>query len=468
MPRIWIDYCNYLIEQKLVSKTRHTFDKALMSLPVTQHDKIWEMYIRWAEELPIPNTAIAVYKRYLRLNPDVREDFVEYLVTLKRYEEALLAIMDLLNDDMFFSKNGKTKFDFWMLLCDIISHYPDEVRNLDCEGIIRHGLNKYTDEVGRLWVALASYYIRQGLIEKARDVFEEALSKVLTARDFSLVMDSYLKFEKEMFQMVIQSNEEDEEEEKELDSHLSEFVENSFADFGIQEETKSVNSRGYSNSLEDKRQLDINIKLFRIDSLVERRPFLLSDALLRQNPNNVKEWQKRVTLCKGDKDLMRNTYEKAVTTVDAIRADGRVELLWINYGKFLENINDIDLSNKVFHRATKTNFKTLDQIATIWCEWAEMHLRCNNYYDAHYIIKRACTTNRPKGGKKENNKNSSYSKKDNKDNSQNLGPSVSMSLKVWSFYADLEEQLGTVENVKVRINFNPLSRLFINGLLISK
>jgi len=51
-------------------------------------------------------------------------------------------------------------------------------KSIDCESVIRHGIKKYTDEVGNLFVSLADYFIRQGLFEKARDVFEEALETV--------------------------------------------------------------------------------------------------------------------------------------------------------------------------------------------------------------------------------------------------------------------------------------------------
>jgi pre-mRNA-splicing factor SYF1 len=127
MPRIWIDYCQFLIDQKLITKTRHCFDLALKSLPVTQHDKIWEIYIKWAESLPLSQTAILIYKRYLRLNPDAREDFINYLISIKKFDEAMTNIIDILNDTLFHSKKGKSKFELWLLLCEIISKYPDKV-----------------------------------------------------------------------------------------------------------------------------------------------------------------------------------------------------------------------------------------------------------------------------------------------------------------------------------------------------
>lgn len=45
-------------------------------------------------------------------------------------------------------------------------------------------------QVGRLWTSLADYFIRRGMFERARDVYEEGLTSVITVRDFSLVYDA--------------------------------------------------------------------------------------------------------------------------------------------------------------------------------------------------------------------------------------------------------------------------------------
>ena len=43
-------------------------------------------------------------------------------------------------------------------------------------------------EVGHLWNSLADYYIRSGLFERARDVYEESIQTVTTVRDFTQVL----------------------------------------------------------------------------------------------------------------------------------------------------------------------------------------------------------------------------------------------------------------------------------------
>ena len=63
------------------------------------------------------------------------------------------------------------------------------------DAIIRSGLARFTDEVGRLWCKLAEYYTRLGQFERVRDVYEEAVSSVVTVHDFSTVFDAYAQFE---------------------------------------------------------------------------------------------------------------------------------------------------------------------------------------------------------------------------------------------------------------------------------
>jgi pre-mRNA-splicing factor SYF1 len=45
MPRIWLDHLEHLMQQFLLTTTRRAFDRALCSLPITQHDRIWQLYL---------------------------------------------------------------------------------------------------------------------------------------------------------------------------------------------------------------------------------------------------------------------------------------------------------------------------------------------------------------------------------------------------------------------------------------
>lgn len=199
MPRIWIMYLTTLTDQKLITKTRRTFDRALCALPVTQHDRIWEPYLRFVSQKGIPiETSLRVYRRYLKYDPTHIEDFIEFLVESSLWQEAAERLASVLNDDQFYSIKGKTKHRLWLELCDLLTKHAKEVSGLNVDAIIRGGIRKFTDEVGRLWTSLAEYYIRRGLHEKARDIFEEGMGTVITVRDFSVIFDAYSQFEESM------------------------------------------------------------------------------------------------------------------------------------------------------------------------------------------------------------------------------------------------------------------------------
>ena len=67
MPRIWLDYCQFMMDQCRLTRTRHTFDRALRALPITQHRCIWPLYLKFVKAYSIPETAVRVYRRYLKV-----------------------------------------------------------------------------------------------------------------------------------------------------------------------------------------------------------------------------------------------------------------------------------------------------------------------------------------------------------------------------------------------------------------
>ena len=67
MPRIWLDYCEFLMNQGLITRTRRTFDRALRALPITQHHRIWPLYLKFVNMHNIPETAVRVYRRHLKV-----------------------------------------------------------------------------------------------------------------------------------------------------------------------------------------------------------------------------------------------------------------------------------------------------------------------------------------------------------------------------------------------------------------
>jgi pre-mRNA-splicing factor SYF1 len=109
MPRIWIDYCEFLLEQCLITRTRRACDRALRSLPITQHSRIWPIYLKLVETFDVPDTGVQVYKRFSKLVPENAEDHANYLQKIDLIDECAHKYLFMLNNQDFQSKYGKTK-----------------------------------------------------------------------------------------------------------------------------------------------------------------------------------------------------------------------------------------------------------------------------------------------------------------------------------------------------------------------
>ncbi|RWS06759.1 pre-mRNA splicing factor Syf1-like protein [Dinothrombium tinctorium] len=393
MPRIWLDYCQFLMNQMLITKTRRTFDRCLQSLPITQHNRIWPLYLQFVKMHNIPQTAIRVYKRYLKLQPEDAEDLIDYLFSIGNLNDAAIKLAEIVNKEDFLSKEGKSKHQLWTELCDLISKNPDKVHSLKVDAIIREGIKRYTGQQGKLWNSLAEYYTRSGLFEKARDIYEEALISVMTIRDFSQVFDAY-----------------------------------------AQSEEKFINAKMQIQNLTEDDDIELELRLARYEDLIERRPLLLNSVALRQNPHNVDEWLKRIDLLEGKPLEIINTFTEAVQTVDSKQAIGKPHTLWVNFAKFYERNDQLEDARMIFEKAIEAPFARVEDLASVWCEWAEMELRNNSYKEALKVMQRAVTPPAKKA---------SYF-----DEKEAVQFRVYKSLKVWSMYADLEESFGTFKSAK--------------------
>jgi pre-mRNA-splicing factor SYF1 len=294
MPRIWVMYIELLIRQKFITRVRKTFDDALKNLAITLHQQwIWGRYIKWSERCGVRRTAVVVYKRFLKVNPGKTEDFITVLAESGAVEEAALELTRFLDNPALSSSSGKSRYDLWKQLVTLCTENPTKVRHLDVEAVIRSGIKRFASEVGNLYNALAVYYVKQGVFGKARDVFEDGIAAASTVRDFSVIFDAYSLFEENVLTARMEA-------------------------FDALQSSKDVDSSevGYERDLQAL-QMEVDLRMARLELLMDRRPLLLNSVLLKQNPHNCKEWLNRAELVKDDPVKVIQTYSEAVTTVDA-------------------------------------------------------------------------------------------------------------------------------------------------------
>ena len=455
MPKIWIDFIQFMFEQNLITKTKTIFNKALQAIPITQHKKLWDIYIPYIESLSnCHQTKIEIFKRYIKFNPDYKEKFINFLIGIKEFNTAIYYIIEILNDENFYSKENKSQYYYWIILCQIINNYPEYIdlsicnKELNVDRVIRHGIKKYSDEVGNLWVTLANYYIKIGLIEKAREIFEEALEKILTVRDFSLVFNSYLNFEQEMMKYNIFNSEISVDNNLELSCKNGENEENKLTELELNELENAMNELKFEEINYEKIEEDENIQkgdtennsnikkfnFIRVNNLLQRRPFLLNSTILRRNPNNVNEWLKRIELMKEKNDFnqIKKLYEECLNTIKINEAYGKLSEIYISYANFYEENNNIKKANEIYFKGCNLNYKKTEENVTIWCLWCEMNIRQKKYKDAYSIIKYICTNN--------TNKYYKYNK----------------NIKLWSLYIDLEINMNKNNEKQVIYIYNKM------------
>ncbi|CAG0907276.1 unnamed protein product [Cyprideis torosa] len=128
MPRIWLEYIDFLISQGKVTETRLVLNRCLRSLPITQHNRIWPLYIDFVRMHDITETGIRIFRRYMKLCPEDAETFIEYLLEREQLDEAALMLAKCVNNQHFVSKRGESHHQLWNELCELISKNPDKVK----------------------------------------------------------------------------------------------------------------------------------------------------------------------------------------------------------------------------------------------------------------------------------------------------------------------------------------------------
>lgn len=400
----------------------------MRTLPPSLHARIWTRYLLWAERKG-GATTFAVYRRYLAVDPSLSERYVTLLLNPVNSDprpleaaKLLLSLARKASKAEYSSPEGKSPYQLLESFIDIVEKFSEQVgldvedtlesnkaiakaevptdealqptsidgklvrvggpavpvtvngdtakaldpdedplnpRKLNIEDIVKKdGLGVYKDQAGRLWTGLATYWIKRAEFDRAKHTFETGLSSVLTVRDFNQIFDSYGEFGQSLMDALMESlrEEEDEEEmaetEKELDQQMKDFEE-----------------------------------------LADRRPFLLNDVMIRRNPNDVQEWEKRVALWGEDDEKVAETYTQALETINPRKATPNFHRLYISFARFYEEGGvsgqaeaDLDSARKILEKATKVNFKAVDDLAEIWCEWAEMELRHEYVFDDFWSI----------------------------------------------------------------------------------
>ncbi|KAJ6250743.1 pre-mRNA-splicing factor syf1 [Anaeramoeba flamelloides] len=401
MPRIWEDYLQFLIKQRFITKTRRTFDNALVSLPITQHFRIWPLYLNFAKSCDVSNTTKHVFRRYLMIFPERVDELIDYLIDSQFWNEAAIELTKIINKGIIPKKSKKTLKDYWLLLCQICSKYPEKIIGFDVESVIRSGFEIFSteeDDISSLWISLADYHVKLGHFEKARDIYEEGFKNVKSVKAFSEIFDAYTKFEETMISIQLSMQEEEEEEDDEDED--GEDGKNSNEDannFSI----KSLKKNNFNKKKD--LELELDLRFSRLEDLEKRRPFLVNNVLLKKNPNSVEQWLEKIKLNQDDPEKVMKIYLEALETIDPFETEEDISTIWIDFAAFYEQNGNLNETIKIYERAIAYGFNQVKDLINVWCSYAEFEIRSNNFEKARELLRRA-THPQPNKNKNKNKK----------------------------------------------------------------
>ena len=94
-------------------------------------------------------------------------------------------------------------------------------------------------------------------------------------------------------------------------------------------------------------------------------------------------------------------------TVDPQKAEGRLWTLWAAFAKFYESHDDLENGRVIFSKSTQVNYRGVDDLASVWCEWIEMELRHREYDEALKVSRQAVSQRKAGASKLDKDQSSS-------------------------------------------------------------
>lgn len=364
--RICEEWITFVLERGWWTRAIDVLDACLRRVPATQHWRLWEAFVTVGcsgedeKTWGIPKVGIRIMKRWCVLDPTKVNGLFEAYVEAGEYNEAVTVagkvlqvgglIEDKCKDRERLKLDVGTKARLWRRMIDVgVEHSTDITVNVPL--MIKEGINEAKAEVGELWVKLGEFYLRRGDFDRARKTYQDAVDTIFTVHDFAVVYDAWTKFEEGLV-------------------------------------TSLLELAGDGDDTE------IEAGLARLEELTASRPELLSSVMLRQNPHNVHEWHKRAGLYKelNDPAKVVECYTKAVKKVDPWRAThGRSHTLWLAFAQYYEAASVPESARQVFDKAVSDpeHFRIADDLAAVWCEYAEMELRLGSPKKSRDVLLRA-------------------------------------------------------------------------------
>ncbi|CRG96996.1 pre-mRNA-splicing factor SYF1, putative [Plasmodium gallinaceum] len=497
---IYIMYIQFLFIQRNIQKIREIFNQSLQNVFLNQQEDIWYYQLKYNEKINNKLINYEYIKRYVTIYPEQIILLFNHYVKYKMHKHAINTFFFILNCEETLELGNKSKYDLYKEIFNLIN--STKVLNNDVVEILKNNLNvlKNYENITSIYILLANNYVYEGRWNKAMDIYEEGFSECYTINDFSNLFENYIETLKILIDLKIdeqekkkkkkkQTNEEEnieeeeedeedeeedeeDEEEDEEDEDKNEEENDDKYEEEISQDEKENDDKDEEEISQDEKENDdkydqnsaistssnnkklkkskkindnflIDLYIEKINYLLDKRKTFIADIKLKNNKNNVYIWLSKIDAIE-DKDEKIDLFNKCLEYFQNNDYSGKLSDIYITYAYYHYNNNNYDESKKIFYRAIEEkNFKSLNEIASIFCSWVELELLQKNYKEALNIARLSIDISRDSHKKTLQNKNEESFNGLNGKIHTNFN--LLNSIKLVCLILDMEINYGTIE-----------------------
>lgn len=387
--RICLSYLELAIEQHDLSMIRHALDLSLARVEREMHPKIWDPVLKFMEKKVLPLTQLdstqedeeestdeaelinvllvkglakiglineelsrsesrgdiwssKLLERYLKVAPQQKQN--DLLATLAKTRDNI-TIKSVY--EKYLSQDGSSEryLPSSKLTFELNLNYLTSLDKLGLDDQYEEFMSQmnsiYADNWVFLTLLLAKYYISRGRLDSCGDLLKKSLQQTLSYSDFDRIYNFYLLFEQQCSQFI-----------------LEELKENN---------SKSFKQEHWAEKLQG--------HMATFESLINLHDIYLNDVALRQDPNLVETWMKRVSLQKTSAEKC-NIYSEAILKIDArkVSTPGSFGKLWCAYGDVYWRANATSTARELWTQSLKVPYPFIEDLEEIYLNWADREL----------------------------------------------------------------------------------------------
>ncbi|GCE97863.1 pre-mRNA-splicing factor syf1 [Zygosaccharomyces mellis] len=411
---------------------RHILDISLRKLEVGSHWKMWEIVFKFLEEKILPLTELSdsqdeyqdeqeqmetlihkslfnreeeqdtpdlwsshILQRYIKIAPNWNlQNSLQKLASTKNYKAVHALYQRYLSHGSELVATLEIPFSLQVNYLISLDYLQMDKKYASFLQQLQTVFPGHSTEFTIMW---AKHEIKRSHFHRVTEILENAMKSTLDFKSFTTIYEFESSFEK---------------------LYLENVIEELKANPCLQKDARE--------------KFELSAHLSHLQRLVETHSLRLNDLKLRQNPNSVETWKHRVTLFETFKDKC-NVYAEAILSIDPTKVfvPGSLATIWCEYAASYWNAQIFDTAREVWDRALRVPFPHLEDLETIWVSWTEHEIYETGIEKGLQILKTALQVPNSPEEVLEN-----YKRNKKKIPTQAI---VFTSLKLWSFYLDLQE-----------------------------